>query len=221
MNTPTPLDRLIDAIAHEVRDARVLAAMRAVPRAEFVPAPFLDDAYIDTPLPIGEGQTISQPTVVAVMTEALALRGDERVLEIGTGSGYQAAVLARLAREVVTVELIPTLRERAAATLARLAIDNVRVLAADAPTPDAPPAHATLGPYDAIIVTAAAPRVPPSLLALLTPGGRLVAPIGPRSDQRLVLITRTAHGLDERDLGGVRFVPLRGPEGYADGPPTR
>jgi len=149
------------------------------------------------------------------MTEALALRGHERVLEIGIGSGYQAAVLARLAREVVTVEIVPALRQRAAATLRRLGVDNMRVLPAEVAA-GAPPAHAALGPYNAIIVTAAAPRVPPSLLALLAPGGRLVAPVDPRPDQRLLLFTRTADGLDTRDLGAVRFVPLHGPEGYAE-----
>jgi protein-L-isoaspartate(D-aspartate) O-methyltransferase len=209
------LDRLVAELALSVDDQRVLAAMRAVDRAEFVPAALRAEAYADTALPIGQGQTISQPTVVAVMTAALTLSGDERVLEIGTGSGYQAAVLARLAREVVSVEIVPALRERAAATLARLGVTNVRVLAADAE-----PGHAALGPYDAIIVTAAAPHLPPSLLALLAPGGRLVAPVGPRVAQRLVLVTRTPRGLEERDLGGVRFVPLRGAEGYAEPPPT-
>lgn len=205
-------EQMLALIAQRVRDPRVLAAMRETPRHEFVPRSDRHRAYDDAALPIGEGQTISQPLMVAIMTDALALTGSERVLEIGTGSGYQAAVLARLAAEVVTVERLDALRERATATLAQLAITNVRCL----------PAGATLGaerhaPYDAIIVTAAAPGTPRALLDQLRDGGRMVAPIGSREQQQLVLLTRTAGDIEQRVLTHCRFVPLLGAGGFADG----
>jgi protein-L-isoaspartate(D-aspartate) O-methyltransferase len=149
-----------------MHDPRVLEAMRAVPRHEFVPDDVRPLAYADAALPIGRGQTISQPLIIGMMTEALALEGSERVLEIGTGSGYQAAVLARA---VVTVEIVDELRERAAATLAKLGVANVHVV----PARDDPGAP-ELAPFDAILVAAAAPAVPPALLAQLNDGGRLV-----------------------------------------------
>lgn len=213
MTGPRPVDRLVAEVAQQVHDVRVLEAIRAVPRERFVPAHLLAWAYEDHPLPIGNGQTISQPTIVGMMTEALRLRGDERVLEIGTGSGYQAAVLARLCREVITVEVIETLREHAERVLHALGIDNVRVLRAgdDLGVPD-------LAPFDAIIVTAAAPAVPDVLLAQLAPGGRLVIPVGTREAQRLLAVTRTADGYTEDDLGPCRFVPLVGPHGFVDRP---
>ena len=199
-----------------VRDDRVLEAMRKVPRHEFVPEDLREAAYEDGPLPIGEGQTISQPFIVAYMAEAARLEGGERVLEIGTGSGYGAAVLAEIAAEVVTIECIAVLATRARATLERLGYRNVEVLVGDG----------TLGwpasaPYDAIIVTAGGPFVPPSLRAQLKPGGRLVMPVGEEIwGQTLTRLTRGADGEDrEDDLGPVAFVPLIGAEGFED--PTR
>jgi protein-L-isoaspartate(D-aspartate) O-methyltransferase len=202
-------DALIDAVAAFVRDRRVLRAMRRVPRHRFVPLDLRAEAYDDVALPIGEGQTISQPVVVGIMTEALALRGGEHVLEVGTGSGYQAAILAELAGDVVTVEVIDALRERAARTLGDLGVRNVRVLAAgdEVGAPE-------YGPYDAIAVTAAMPEVPQALLDQLRTGGRLVAPVGSLGAQRLVAITRLASGFEERSLGACRFVPLVGPAGF-------
>ena len=211
MTERRPVDDLVDEVAEEVRDPRVLEAIRAIPRERFVQEHLRRYAYEDSPLPIGRGQTISQPTIVGMMTEALALTGDERVLEIGTGSGYQAAVLARLCRELVTVEVIDELREGAERVLHALGIANVRVLRV---TDDlgAP----AFGPYDAIIVTAAAPSVPAPLLEQLAEGGRLVIPVGTREEQRLVLVTRTKDGTTTRNLGACRFVPLVGPHGFSD-----
>ncbi len=207
------LERMVHRVAEEVRDRRVLDAMRAVPRAEFVPAQHRAFAYEDGPLPIGEGQTISQPLIVGLMTEALRLTGTEHVLEVGTGSGYQAAVLARLARDVVSVEIVASLRGRAAATLARLEVRNVLVL-----PPDAEGGAAAHAPYDAIIVTAAAPAAPPALLAQLRIGGRMVIPAGTREQQELLAIVREADHLATLTLGGARFVPLLGPGGFGDAP---
>ncbi len=187
-----------------VRDARVLAALRRVPRHELVPAPQREHAYEDRPLPIGRGQTISQPYVVAAMTEALALRGDERVLEVGTGSGYQAAVLSGLCKQVYTIEIEAELAARARADLARLGYANVQVRHGDGwrGWPEE-------APFDAIIVTAAPEQVPPDLLAQLAVGGRLVIPVG-RFEQNLLLVRRTEAGVEREVLFGVRFVPMRG-----------
>jgi protein-L-isoaspartate(D-aspartate) O-methyltransferase len=190
--------------ARGVSDPRVLAALRAVPRHEFVPAEQRAHAYEDRPLPIGEGQTISQPYIVAVMTELLRLEGDERVLEIGTGSGYQAAVLARLAREVYTIEIVPELARRAEADLRRLGFANVRVRTGDGYR--GWPEHA---PFDAIIATAAPEHVPQPLVDQLAVGGRLVLPVGDVF-QDLVLVTRDETGVREERLLGVRFVPMTG-----------
>ena len=195
---------MLALIAERVSDPRVLAAMRATPRHEFVRPSDRHRAYEDAALSIGERQTISQPLIVAIMSEALELTGSERVLEVGTGSGYQAAILARLAAEVVSVERIDALRERAAATLARLAITNVRCLAAGA----------TLGA--SIIVTAAAPDAPQALLDQLRDGGRMVAPIGSRDQQELVVLTRTGDSCDRRVLTACRFVPLFGEGAFED-----
>ena len=197
--------RMIRRVGGQVRDRRVLVALRAVPREAFVPAGLRRFAYDDTPLPIGGGQTISQPLIVAMMTEAAALAGDEHVLEVGTGSGYQAAVLARLAREVVSVERVDALRRRAQAALAGLGVRNVRCL----------PARSVLGaadeaPFDAIIVTAAAPGVPDALVEQLADGGRLVIPVGSRREQELLVVTKHGDRLARRSLGGCRFVLLIG-----------
>jgi protein-L-isoaspartate(D-aspartate) O-methyltransferase len=187
-----------------VRDAATLAAMRKVPRHRFVPEAVAAQAYADRPLPIGHEQTISQPYIVAFMTEGLGLRGGEKVLEVGTGSGYQAAVLAEIAREVYTIEIVAPLAERARADLARLGYANVRVRAGDGYKgwPEA-------APFDAIIVTAAAPRLPEPLLEQLKDGGRLVIPVG-EDDQQLMIVTRTGKTFSRENVLPVRFVPMTG-----------
>jgi protein-L-isoaspartate(D-aspartate) O-methyltransferase len=166
-------------------------------------------AYEDMPLPIGHEQTISQPLMVAMMTEALQLRGQERVLEIGTGSGYQAAVLSKLAVVVFSIERLPELAAQARATLAALGITNVHILVGDGSL--GLPEH---GPYDGIVVTAASPKVPPPLVDQLKPGGRLVIPVGDRHEQMLVRLTMTDTGPQVEQLGGCRFVPLIGQQGW-------
>jgi protein-L-isoaspartate(D-aspartate) O-methyltransferase len=191
-------------------DPRVLAAFATIAREQFVPGDLGPHAYDDAPLPIGAGQTISQPYVVAVTAQALGLRGQERVLEIGTGSGYAAAILGSLAREVETVERIAELAASAAERLARLGFANVHVHCGDGSLGWPPGA-----PYEAIAVAAGAPRPPRSLLDQLAIGGRLVLPHGEVDRQRLVRIARTGlDQFDEEDLGEVRFVPLVGQEGW-------
>ena len=196
--------------ARGVTDARVLAAMRDVPRHLFVPEAMVRDAYDDRPLPIGEGQTISQPYMVAAMTAALAPAATDRVLEIGTGSGYQAAILARLARSVVTIERHASLAARAATTLAELGISNVRVLVGDGSS-----GYAAEAPYERILVTAGAPSVPEPLKAQLADGGRLVMPVGPEAFQRLILIDRQGSLYTEHEGEGCVFVPLIGRHGWS------
>ena len=190
--------------ARGVRDARVLAALRRVPRHEFVPVEQRAYAYEDRPLPIGHGQTISQPYIVAVMSQALELDGSEKVLEIGTGSGYQAAVLAELAAEVYTIEIVEPLAERAASDLKRLGFEKLHARAGDGYRgwPEA-------APFDAIIVTAAPDHIPQPLVDQLAVGGRLVIPVG-RMIQDLVLITKDEKGVRHEDLLAVRFVPMLG-----------
>ena len=190
--------------ARGIRDPRVLAAMRAVPRHELVPEAIRDDAYRDNAFPIGHGATISQPFVVGAMTEALDVEPGARVLEVGTGSGYQAAVLAELGAQVFSIEYVPELAERAAADLARLGYEGVRVRAGDgyAGWPEE-------APFDAIVVTAAPDHIPPALLEQLRVGGKLVIPVGD-SSQELLLLTRTADGFERETLFPVRFVPMRG-----------
>jgi len=197
--------------ARGVRDKRVLQAMRTVPRHLFVPESMRDSAYRDCPLPIGMGQTISQPYIVALMTEALELSENDKVLEIGTGSGYQAAILAELAREVYTVERHSSLAERATTLLKELGYNNIHVRVGDGTL--GWPEHA---PYDAIIVTAAAPEVPTPLLEQLADGGRLVAPIGPRWSQVLVRVRREGGRFREEEITPVAFVPLVGVHGWRD-----
>jgi protein-L-isoaspartate(D-aspartate) O-methyltransferase len=196
--------------ARGVRDPVVLRAMRAVPRHEFVPPEFLGQAYEDHPLPIGFGQTISQPYIVALMSEALGLESGGRVLEVGTGSGYQAAVLAEMGMEVYTVEIIPELAEAAAARLEALGYADVAVDAADGYF-----GWAEHAPFDAIIVTAAPDHVPQPLVGQLAPGGRLVVPVGPPGAvQTLWQFTADPSGeLIARNLGEVLFVPLTGGSG--------
>jgi protein-L-isoaspartate(D-aspartate) O-methyltransferase len=193
-----------------ITDLAVLEAFRRVPREEFVDEDQQDFAYDDGPLAIGWGQTISQPYVVAMTVQALALRGHERVLEIGTGSGYAAAILGVLAREVVTIERIPELAKLAGERLARLGFTNVHVHCADGTLGWAPDA-----PYEAICVAAGAPRPPRPLLEQLATGGRLVLPHGDTRSQHLArIIRRSEDSFIEEDLGEVRFVPLVGAEGW-------
>ena len=202
---------LMDQLARRIRSPEVLRAMNAVPRERFVPAELRGVAYQDIPLPIGEGQTISQPTMVAEMTAALRLSPREKVLEVGCGSGYQAAVLSKLAPEglVVTVERLPGLAARAEAILQELDYRNV-VVELSGPAPGCP----ERGPYDAILVAAAAPTIPPSLLAQLRVGGRMTLPVGSREEQELLLVLKTGEGVSVSTLGRCRFVPLLGPEGF-------
>jgi len=195
--------RLIEHLSSEIRDERVLAAMARIPRERFVPPEEQRLAYEDIPLPIGLDQTISQPFIIALMTEALELTGSEKVLEVGTGSGYQAANLAELTRLVITVERLPALTEGAKRVLDSLGYTNIVVHLAEK----------TLGwqaeaPYDAIMVTAGAPRVPVDLLAQLAIGGRLVIPIGSRYIQELSKVTKRRKKNIIQNLGGCRFVPL-------------
>jgi len=195
--------------ARGVEDQLVLEAMRAVPRHLFVPEHMRASAYRDSPLPIGQGQTISQPYIVAYMTAALHLTGEEKVLEVGTGSGYQAAILAYIAKEVVSVERLPRLAEEARETLSELGYQNVRVAEGDGT--QGWPEDA---PYDAIIVTAASPDVPEPLRWQLVEGGRLVVPVGPRHTQQLVRVRREGNMFPREDLLGVAFVPLIGQYGW-------
>ena len=209
-------------VAHQivergVRSPAVARAMREVPREAFMREELREFAYSDSPLPIGEGQTISQPYIVAYMTEALELEGGERVLEVGTGSGYAAAVLSRIAGEVYTIERHASLAEEARAALARLGYDNVHVIVGDG-TKGWPQA----APYDAIVVAAGGPQVPRALREQLAIGGRLVIPVGEARDQRLVRVRRTGEEeYEEEELLAVRFVPLIGEQGWQDEKPRK
>ncbi|RME43621.1 MAG: protein-L-isoaspartate(D-aspartate) O-methyltransferase [Chloroflexi bacterium] len=192
--------------ARGVSDPAVLRAMQAVPRHKFVPPELIDQAYADHPLPIGYGQTISQPYIVALMTEKLNIGPGDKVLEIGTGSGYQAAVLAEITDQVYSVEIIPQLAARAAKTLKETGYTTVQTLNADGYY-----GWEEHAPYDAIVVTAAPDHVPPPLIQQLKDGGRLVIPIGPPGGyQTLWQITKHGDKLETRNLGGVRFVPFTG-----------
>lgn len=196
-----------------IRSERVLAAMASVPRHEFVPASQVSAAYSDNALLIGEGQTISQPYVVAAMTDALSLNGSERVLEIGGGSGYHSAVLSLLAREVTAMEFVPQLADAARSRLAHLGFSNVHVEQADG----------SLGwpsgaPYDAILVAAAAPEIPPPLIDQLAEGGRLVIPVGSAEEQNLLLLVKSNGGITRKIMFTCRFVPLRGRHGWQTEP---
>jgi protein-L-isoaspartate(D-aspartate) O-methyltransferase len=206
-----PRERLLAELAGEVKDTRVLDAIRRVPREEFVDRDIRHAAYENRPLPIGHGQTISQPLIVALMAQALLLTGEEKVLEVGTGSGYQAAVLSLLARQVVTVERVAPLAQAAAERLERLGYRNVEVHVVEE----------VLGwldgaPYDAIVVAAAAPEVPLALLNQLAAGGRLVIPVGARDLQELVRIVKTPAGAQRHNLGPCRFVPLLGSSAWPE-----
>ena len=202
-----------------IHDERVLEAMAAIPREQFVPEPYAGRAYADSALPIGHDQTISQPWIVAAICQAMQLAGEEKVLEVGTGSGYSAGVLALLAREVVTIERVPELAGRARATLRDLGIPNVEVVIADgsAGMPDR-------APFDAIAVHATAPVPPPTLIGQLGIGGRLVVPIASRTADMLTVFRRlgervdatTGEGLEREMIGPCRFVPLIGSEGFSE-----
>jgi protein-L-isoaspartate(D-aspartate) O-methyltransferase len=198
-------ENLLKYLDHEIADKRVVEAMNRVPREAFVSPEQYHAAYDDRPLSIGFGQTISQPFIVALMVQALVLKGDEKVLELGTGSGYEAAILAELAQKVVTVECIPELAESARQVLDKLGYSNIEVHVAGK----------TLGwpegaPYDAIIVSAGAPIVPQVLLEQLTWDGRLVIPVGSRWQQDLLKVTKLRKGNRVENLGGCYFVPLVG-----------
>jgi len=188
-------------------DPRVMAVMSKTPRHEFVPKSYLDAAFDNGPLPIGHGQTISQPYIVALMTDMLELEADDIVLEIGTGSGYQTAILSQLCKKVYTIEYIPALADAARARLQNLGYDNIESITGNGY--DGWPEHA---PYDAIIVTAAASHIPKPLIDQLKPGGRLVIPVGrPHLYQELMLVEKDDEGeLNIRDVLGVAFVPLQG-----------
>jgi protein-L-isoaspartate(D-aspartate) O-methyltransferase len=194
-----------------IADARVLAAMRSVPRDRFVPTEFADHAYDDGPLPIGSQQTISQPYMVALMSEVAKLRGTEHVLEVGTGSGYQTAILSRLAAEVYSVEFIAGLHDRARVILSAMGLTNVHLRSGDG-SKGCPEA----APYDAIIVTAAMPGIARPLLDQLTPTGRLIAPIGEDELQTLVRISRQDGAWREEYFGECRFVRMAGKYGFPD-----
>jgi len=209
VNLEREREKLIEHLREEISDERVLNVMARVPRELFVPSSSRHLAYEDRPLPIGEGQTISQPFIIALMTQALELLGNEKVLELGTGSGYQAAILAEMARQVITVERLPSLANTARRTLNKLGYINIQVHLAER----------TLGwraeaPYDAIMVTAAAPRIPQELLDQLAVGGRLVIPVGSRWEQDLLQVTKQEEGFTAKNLTPCRFVPLIGEEAW-------
>jgi protein-L-isoaspartate(D-aspartate) O-methyltransferase len=203
--------RLINQLAAEIQDERVLSAMSRVPRELFIPASMADSAYENVPLPIGLNQTISQPYIVALMTEKLELNPRKKVLEIGTGSGYQTAILAELVGQVITTERIPELLQKARAVLERLGYKNVETHLA----------KETLGwqdgaPYDAIIATAGAPAIPDSLIQQLAIEGRMVIPVGARYDQELHLVIKHQKDIENINLGGCRFVSLIGKDAWED-----
>lgn len=201
--------RLINHLRIEIKDERVLAAMSRIPRELFVPAEQKHTAYEDRPLPIGYQQTISQPYIIAMMTSALELNGREKVLEVGTGSGYQSAILAEMARRVISVERLPALVETARELLEKLGYDNIEVHLAEQALGWQPEA-----PYDAIIVTAGAPQIPEILLEQLKTGGRMVIPVGSQYDQELVKIKKYKDRNAMQNLGGCRFVPLIGEDAW-------
>jgi len=206
-------ERMVDLqiVRRGIKDPRVIAAMKKVPRHFFVSESLRSQAYEDHPLPIEEKQTISQPYIVALMTEALQLKGHEKVLEIGTGSGYQTAILAELADKVFTIERIPLLAEKARKRLEELGYKNIVYRIGDG----------TLGwpeeaPFDGILVSAAAPSIPQPLIDQLAMGGRLIIPVGDRLSQELVLVERVPEGIRKSFLGGVRFVDLIGKWGWKE-----
>jgi protein-L-isoaspartate(D-aspartate) O-methyltransferase len=198
--------------SYGIHDEKVLAAFKDVPRHLFVPPKYREWAYRDAPQPIGFRQTISQPYISALMTESLCLSGTERVLEVGTGSGYQAAILSKLAKEIYTIEYIPELSEQAKNTLAEIGVTNIHIY-----TGDGSKGMPDFAPFDAIMITAAAPSVPQPLLAQLKIGGRLVIPVGKKGRQILELWRRDDNGFTRNEIVPVAFVPLRGEHGWKEG----
>lgn len=196
-------------LARGITNPRILAAMRQIPRHFFIPPPYDRSAYEDNPLPIGNGQTISQPYIVALMTDLLNPGASDRVLELGTGTGYQTAILAALAKKVVTIERIPAVAELARSNLSRLGITNVEMVVGDGTT-----GYPSGAPFNAILITAATPQIPAPLIEQLDEGGRIVAPVGSRDIQELVRLRRTGDRIVESHHGGVRFVPLIGMHGW-------
>jgi protein-L-isoaspartate(D-aspartate) O-methyltransferase len=206
----TPEDLVRAVVATGTRDPGLLAALRAVPRADFVPSDLADQAYLDRPLPIPYGQVTTQPSLVAKMIEALGLTGSERVLEVGTGYGFQTALLAQLSTFVYSVERFPDVAETARDNLTRHGVANVDVVVGDGTK--GLPEHA---PYDAILVSAAFPRVPPPLEEQLAPGGRLVQPLGPGGEEEVILFERGSQGLVPRqNITGAHFVRLYGAHAF-------
>lgn len=202
--------KLVEALqARGIRDLAVLAAVAATPRHQFVPESVRHRAYEDSAVPIGGGQTISQPYVQALSCQQLELRGGEHVLEVGTGSGYQTALLAQLCGRVTSIERLPVLADAARAALAPLGFANIHLLTGDGTLGWAPGA-----PYDGMIVAAGGPVIPAPLVQQLKIGGRMVVPVGPTDQQQLMLVTRTAEGTTAVPLGGARFVPLIGVHGH-------
>jgi len=204
-------DRMLDLLRRKIRDQRVIEAMARVPRERFVPASLRAQSYDDRSLHIGDGQTISQPLMVAMMLEAMQLRPEDRVLEVGSGSGYAAAVLSELVLEVVGTERKPLLLARARETIAACDYANVSLHEAGDRL-----GRATDAPFDAVLVSAAAPHVPRPLLEQLGAGGRLVVPVGPGQAQELIRATRTDHGVELARLGSCAFVPLIGQDAWPD-----
>lgn len=207
--------RLIEELRSEIKDKRVLEVMARIPRELFIPAEQAAYAYDDRPLPIGLGQTISQPFIVALMTQALELKGSEKVLELGTGSGYQAVILAELASKVVTVERLPQLAESAKKVFEKLGYTNIEVHLAEKQL-----GWPQEAPYDGILVSAGAPRIPEVLLEQLADGGRMVVPVGSRFEQDLLKVVKKGDRVITHNLGGCRFVPLVG-EGAWDEPSSQ
>jgi len=205
--------RMVDEqiVGRGVKDDRVLAVMRKVPRHEFLPEAIRGMAYADNALPLGEGQTMSQPYMVALMTELLGLKGPERVLEIGTGSGYQAAVLSELCEKVYTVERIKSLADKARATLDRLGYKSVAIKVYDGTY-----GWKEMAPFDAIVVTAGSPEIPAPLVEQLKEGGRMVIPVGDRYGQEIVVVTRTAEGVTNARSNPCVLVPLIGHHGWKE-----
>jgi protein-L-isoaspartate(D-aspartate) O-methyltransferase len=195
--------------ARGIRNPRVLAAMRDVPRHLFIPPPYDRAAYEDSPLPIGNGQTISQPYIVALMTELLKPEPDDNVLEIGTGCGYQSAILSHLVKKVTSVERIPAVADLARSNLKALGYSNIEII-----TTDGTLGYPENAPYDGIIITAATPSVPKPLMDQLAENGRLVAPVGGRDVQELVVLSNHKGVISHESHGGVRFVPLIGEHGW-------
>lgn len=210
---PDPRERMIEEHlkGRGIRDPRVLEAFRKIPREEFVPPEHLDRTYEDCPLPIGEGQTISQPYITALMTQALEIRPTHKVLEIGTGSGYQTAILAFLGGEVFSMERLPTLSATAQLRLRKQGIENVHFRIADGSL-----GLDSLSPFDRIVVTAAAPVVPTPLIEQLSDSGILVLPVGPRERQTLMRVWKGPTGVSMEELCGCVFVPLLGRGGFEE-----